>query len=396
MERLADNIRDRADIVIASIAHLQTLDAGGDPIFGGHIDFSRLALMGHSRGGDAVVVVPEIITLAGVTIRGVISLAPVNSGASSGRPKITYMAIVPASDGDVVDNNGAQFYDAADPAPFKSQLYVHNTNHNYFNRQWLNDDTGGGLPLIARFDHERILSTYGCAFFRAVLLGHATTGFLEGTMLPVGVLTEKVHLSFKKRGQATVDDHEDGNGIAVNSMTQPTTQTGGLTADEHPFSQGTPGRFNDSFFGNTTGMVASSQGNLGTFRSAFNVTRDLRGLQVWVRVAEVYNGSNVPAGATGFLLGLEDDLGAVAWVDSDGVGGAPRPLDRRTYDLAQWYETDKTKTMLTTLRFPIDCFKSPPRARKRFNKARVRAVLLRMNRQDNRAFAFDDLQIVKA
>ena len=38
----ADNIRDRADLVIASIAHLQSLDAGGDPIFGGRIDFTRL------------------------------------------------------------------------------------------------------------------------------------------------------------------------------------------------------------------------------------------------------------------------------------------------------------------------------------------------------------------
>ena len=170
----ADNIRDRADLVIASIAHLQSLDAGGDPIFGGRIDFGRLATMGHSRGGDAVVVVPEIITLPGVTIKGVISLGPVNSGASTGRPQgYAYMAILPAYDGDVVDLNGAQFYDAADPGPFKSQLFVHHANHNYFNRQWLNDDTGGGLALMARGDHERILSVYGCAFFRSVLLGHA-------------------------------------------------------------------------------------------------------------------------------------------------------------------------------------------------------------------------------
>ena len=82
------------------------------------------------------------------------------------------------------------------------------------------------------------------------------------------------------------------------------------------------------------------------------------------------------------------------WVDSDGVGGLPRPLDRRAYDLMQYYQTDKTKTMLTTLRFPIDCFKSSPRSKITFNARRVRAVLLRLNRQDKRALAFDDLQIV--
>ncbi len=389
----ADNIRDRADLVIASIAHLQTLDAG-DPIFGGRMDFTRLGLMGHSRGGDAVVLVPEIITLPGVDIRGVISLGPVNSGASSGHPTgHPFMAILPASDGDVVDNNGAEFYDAADPVPFKCQLYVHHANHNYFNRQWLNDDTSGGLPIMARSDHERILSTYGCAFFRAVLLGHATVHFLDGSVRPSGVLTSNVHVSFKKSG-LKIDDHEDGNGIGTNSMAAPTAQSGGLTANEYPFAQGAVGRFNDSFFGNTIGMVARTKDTTGTFRSQLDKRRDLRKRQIWVRAAEVYNGSSVPAGATGFLFGLEDATGAVAWVDSDGIGGLPRPLDRRAFDLAQWYATDKTKTMLKTLRFPVSCFKSPPKARRQFDPSRVVAVRLQLNHADRRALAFDDLQIV--
>lgn len=390
-----DNIRDRADIVIASIRHLQGLDAGGDAIFGDRIDFARTGLMGHSRGGEAVLVVPEIIALAGVTIRGVITLGPVNAGASSGRPSgYALMAILPASDGDVVDNNGAMFYDAGDPSPYKSQLYVHFANHNFFNRQWLNDDTNGGLPIMARTDHERILSAYGCAFLRNRLLAHDTIAFLEGTLLPAGALTGNVHLSFKKRDQATVDDHEDGNGIATNSMAAPTSQSGGLIANEHPFTQGGAGRFNDSFFGNTIGMVARSDGRLGTFRSELDATRDLRQREVWIRVAEVYNGANIPAGATGFLLGLESRNGAVAWVDSDGVGGLPRPLDRRAFDLAD-SGTDRTKTMPKTLRFPIECFRTGRLPRKRFDPRQVQAVLLRLSRGDNRALAFDDLQIVQ-
>jgi hypothetical protein len=381
------NIVNRADLAIASIQFFQGLDAGGDPIFGGRIDFARTGLMGHSRGAEAVIVIPERITLAGVNIRAVLSLAPVNSGASSGKPKgYAFMTILPAADGDVIDNNGAQFYDQASPGPFRSQLYVFFANHNYFNRQWLNDDTNAGLPLMARPDHERVLSAYGCAFFRNTLLGYATLGFLAGTMLPAGVLTDNVHLAFE--GKKELIDNYDGHPIAVNSMGQPTTQLAGLAAADFQFHQGA-GSFNPSFFGETTGMVAGLKQTQGQFRSQLDKSHDLHNREVWVRAAEVYEGS-VPTGATGFSLGLEDGNGAVAWVNVDDVGGLPRPFDRKTYDLAQRYRTDKTKTMLCTFHFPASCFLAADR---RIALKDVRAVHIRLDRNDKHALAFDDLEI---
>ena len=386
-----DNIRQRAEIMVASIAYWQSLNAGGSPIFNGKLDFGRTALMGHSRGGEAVVVVPEIITLPGVSIRGVISLAPVDAGASSGRPTgYAFMTILPAADGDVIENSGARFYDRAVPDPFRCQLYVHHANHNFFNRRWLNDDTNGGLPLMSRSSHERILSAYGCAFFRAVLLGHPALGFLSGALLPWGVETGNVYISFAQAEATDVDHHDDANGIGQNSLGAPTAQSGGLSADEHPFTRGAPSRFNDSFFGNTTGMVATSSETTGTFRSELRDPVDLSDREIWIRSAEVYNGRSIPSGATGFELGLEDASGSVAWVDVNAAGGLPRPFERRAFDLAD-SGIDHTKTMPKTCRFQGSCF-APPRSRFRLDK--VRAVLLRLNRGDRRAIAFDDLQIV--
>jgi hypothetical protein len=361
----ASNITTRAQLIVASIAHFQNLNSGGDPIFGGTVDFSRLGLMGHSRGAEAVIVVPEIITLAGVTIKCVISLAPVNNGASSGKPKgYAFLTVLPAMDGDVIDNNGAEFYDQATADPLKSQIYVNHANHNYFNRQWLNDDANGGLPIMARPDHERVLSAYGCAFFRNQLLGHNTSDFLLYRELPADVLTDNVHLSFAIQNETTIDNYEDHNGIGTNSMGQPNTQSGGLTANEFPFAQGAPGRFNDSFFGNTIGMVAQCKRTNGIFRWQLSAPVNLVGREIWIRSADVYDGQQAPSTTTGFQLGAETTSGVVAWVDSDQVGGIPVPFDRRAYDLAEYYATDKTKTMLKTFRFPGHCFK-PPRSRKR-------------------------------
>jgi len=90
----------------------------------------------------------------------------------------------------------------------------------------------------------------------------------------------------------------------------------------------------------------------------------------------------VPNGATGFQLGVEDANGVTAFVDVVLVGGLPRPYPHPF----------RTKSMLNTLRFKADCFKVGNR---RLSLTKVRAFLIACNRKDERALAFDDLQIVK-
>jgi hypothetical protein len=384
------NIEARADLIIDSIRHFQGLDGNSTSLFFQRIDLGRVGLMGHSRGGDAVVTTASVISLPGATIRGVLALAPTNfrfwNGLSTIQPKsYAYMTILPAGDGDVKDNNGAQFYDQASPDPYKSQLYVHFTNHNFFNRKWLYDD-GTGPAVVSRADHERILTAYGCAFYRSVLLGHDTDRYLAGYVKPAGVLHQHVYLSFMKGGQTTVDHHDEGNTIGKNSLNLTTSQAGGLSADEFPFAQAplggpAPGAFNDSFFGLTTGMVARPGGAGRLFRSEVG-TIDLKNKEIWVRAAEVVARQRmVPAGPSGFQLGIEDVNGVTAFIDVNPVGGLSRPYERPY----------ATKSMLNTIRFKANCFKGGNR---RLSLSTVRALLIACNRTDDRATAFDDLQIV--
>lgn len=379
-------IQRRADLIIGAIALTQQLDADPTSVLFGRVDFSRVGLMGHSQGGEAVVLVPEVIGLPGVTIRSVIALAPTEGGATQRTPTgHAFMTILPAADGDVWPNDGAIYYDRAIPSPFKSQLFVHFTNHQFYNRQWLDDDSlwpkaAPTPPVLSRYDHERVLTAYGCAFYRAALFGHSTLAYLAGSLLPAGVATANVHLSFQQTDALTVDNHEDGNGIGMNSLGAPTQQLGGLTADEFPFHQG-GGAFNGSFYGDSVGMVARPGGNGRIFMQDLAGKRDLTRGDVWIRVAEVFGGQADKAPPTGFQLGLRDANGTEAWVDSDDVGGVPRPFSRNPATM---------KTMLKTLRFKSGCFAGNGR----LDLSSITVVLLRFNRNDERALALDDLQIV--
>ncbi len=379
------NIERRADLIMGSIAHFQSLDTGGDATFGGRIDFQRVGMMGHSRGGEAVVIAGnQAPSRLGVAVQAVISLAPVNHDRFT-PTGYAFMTVLPASDGDVSDNGGARFYDIAVPSPLKSQIYIDWANHNYFNRQWIADEDGRMPPdVLTRGEHERILSGYGCALFRALLLSHDTTPFLTCRLHPPGVDPKNVHLSFEWSGQVTVDDHEQAGGIGQNTLGQPTSQSAGMSAGEFDFRRSAPNSHStNSFWGRTVGMVIRSRPG-GEFRSPLDRRYDLSkpGHEIWARTAEVSTGGANPAGATGFLLGLEDRNGQRAWANSDDVGGVPRPFDQAP---------TTTKTMLTTIRFPVRCFKPETR---RFDRSAVVALLIRYDRTDERELAFDVVQIV--
>jgi len=113
----------------------------------GKLDMTRIGLMGHSRGGDAVTSFIDYNRMRDdgrrYPIRGVISLAPVDyeRKAPYGTP---YLSILPFCDGDVSNLQGARFYERSqyikgdDPFP-RIQMSILGTNHNWFNTVWFAD-----------------------------------------------------------------------------------------------------------------------------------------------------------------------------------------------------------------------------------------------------------------
>jgi hypothetical protein len=409
------DIMRRGELIVENINYFKTLHEDRSSRFHNRIDFSRVGLMGHSRGGEGVLQAAEIMP-SYATVQSVLSLAPVDTWVTSGQPTgFEFMLIMPAADGDVPDLQGLVFYDQARPRTFRSQVYLHYGCHYYFNRQWLADDgipygRQGNRHLVTRHHHERVLSAYGCALFRATLLGHtAMLKYLTGEELPTRVPNEHVHLSFAWHDgrQLTVDNHEDRNDIYENSLGKPTEQHN-LDAFEQAFTASAGG--DEKFFGDTNGMIIRPVEQNGVFRSSLDEPRDLTDAEVWVRVAEVRSGdthfTQFPD-PLGFQLGMEDENCVVAWVDTDGVGGLARLFNRVKEDSGPrgW---EGSKTVLNTMRFPSSCFQQQERewARREcedeadgepppeLDMTRIVAILIRYNRQDDRLLAFDDLQIV--
>jgi dienelactone hydrolase len=130
----------------APLADDANTDLGGRLV--GKLDFSRIGLMGHSRGGDAVTSFIDYNRTRPAPgrrydLRGVISLAPVDyeRRAPYGVPYMTYVGYC---DGDVSNLQGARFFERSqyiqpgDPYP-RIQAMLLGANHNWFNTVWFAD-----------------------------------------------------------------------------------------------------------------------------------------------------------------------------------------------------------------------------------------------------------------
>ncbi len=186
------------------LEHLaQWSDWSSDPEhpFAGKVDIDRVALIGHSRGGEAVAVAaafnqldryPDDATLTfdyGFNIRGIIAIAPADGQyqpRDRGTPlsDLNYFVIHGSMDGDVTTFMGSSQYSrielthdpAAEDFHFKSTLYVLGANHGQFNTTWGRNDMGGfwgwaldTRPIMDPEQQRRIARVYFSAFLEVVL-----------------------------------------------------------------------------------------------------------------------------------------------------------------------------------------------------------------------------------
>jgi hypothetical protein len=172
----------------------------GNP-FHNKVDLLNIALIGHSRGGEAITHAAAFNKLkhypdnASVTfnfgffIRTLIAIAPIDGqyepmGVLTPIENINYLVLQGSHDSDVNFFAGARSYRRVrftDGNPWmKASLYIYRANHGQFNTVWGQYDAGPPLhyllnrrPLLSGDEQRAVAKTYISAFLEATLRGQA-------------------------------------------------------------------------------------------------------------------------------------------------------------------------------------------------------------------------------
>jgi hypothetical protein len=208
---------------------------GTDPfggIFFGKIDMGRIALSGHSRGGEGVVAA-EVLNATWPSphaILAVNAIAPTDQNSLLRYVPSTadYFLLSGARDGDVSNHQGFRTYDRAYPQGMavrqdKAIGWVHSANHNYFNTIWTPtaalgspnpwagsvDDNGSTPSIITAAEQRRIALNTIAAFFRQHLLGVA--GYREvltGRIEPASMRNDVTFWTYQSGQRNALDNFE--------------------------------------------------------------------------------------------------------------------------------------------------------------------------------------------
>jgi hypothetical protein len=206
---------------------------------------NNIGVMGHSRGGEAVVIAARLNQQEawGWNINAVISLAPTNQytfehfGGAWATP---YLVIYGSLDGDLggIGDTGFELYDHASGMN-KSMAFVYRACHDRFNTVWGDGDLYFGqltpvdqAAVLSANSHQLIAKGYMTAFFRQHLKAETQwAGIFRGEWIPAAVTASdasmKIYAQYEDMTVETVDDFE-----GVHTATSWQTSTIGGTVSQ--------------------------------------------------------------------------------------------------------------------------------------------------------------------
>jgi dienelactone hydrolase len=349
----------------ALFKHLALLQAK----FPGKIDMSKIGIMGHSRGGEAVVIASKINVdeALGYNFKAIVALAPTDQYGPfslTGAYHQPFLVIYGGLDGDLTDGPAFRLYDRA--SPLRAMIFAEHACHDRFNTEWNDNDFYFGAPWglpaadqakVSSLDaHQRIAKGYMNAFFRWHLFGQSElAAFFTGELTPIQVEqadggTVKLHAQYEAPAPAgapaalIVDRFANGNwqsndlgAVAAHNGTLPVNPGEGMLKTLDTFSPH-----------DTAGALIRWSATTGIYLT--NVPVASGDVSVYdtlsFRVGQRYGSASNPANAEQDLyLRLTDTGGSTRALLVSKFASIPFPMVRGYNQL--------TKSALKTVRIPL-------------------------------------------
>jgi dienelactone hydrolase len=340
----------------AILAHLNLMaQANAAPgLFQAHIDLGNIGIVGHSRGGEAVVRAARINAADGLgwALRAGASIAPTDYH-HYGDPGIPLLVIYGSNDGDVAgtwpDRTCFNIYDEAGRP--RSFVFVYGATHDRFNTVWAptaltveSDIAASDVPnLISLTDHENVAKGYITALMQARLQGRAEQlEYFSANLKPSLTGGLQIHTSHQEVGARLLDNFEQHN---PNSNTAGGAVTGAALSTLAEDALHTLDNHSPHI---TSGGDVAWQSTAGIYLSQVPAAeKDVSGYAVLAfRVTQKYGSPQNPAHrAQDLFVRLTDRNGKSRAIRVSTFTDVPYPYERGY--------TELIKSALKTVRIPL-------------------------------------------
>ena len=215
----------------------------GDGDIGKHINQDRIGLIGHSMGGEGVVVAQDqnLNRANPFGIKGVVSIAPTQYRSEVNLREVEYFQLGGSKDillgspsdifapDDVARFNGMRIFGRAERN--KSHAFIYGAVHNPFNTNWSTPDDETVHP-VSGAEHREIAKCLINAFFQKSLLGNmAYEGYMEGLIQPPSIRHLEIYQQHLKVQRQVLDNFGDNDaqaGLGLQSLDKGANRQAGL------------------------------------------------------------------------------------------------------------------------------------------------------------------------
>lgn len=387
----------------------------GHPL-GGKVDSSKIIIVGHSRGGEAVGHASLFNSLSvvqfdptsppilldgsqglgpyGFNISAVVAIAPTDGQyvPVSGLTKVidNFFLIHGSRDNDVWPFPGYQTYDRShgvnldDPSQsasgFKSLLWIHGANHNFFNTIWQQES----VNTISRTQQEQIAKVYISALSLAILKDQANyLELLKNHTFGVdsGWLSDEINYvsQFQAPNRLFIQHFEESGGnITISEPVEGSVEISSINANKISFK----GSALNELFQDTQGLRLEWDNNAA--RYGVDLETDTLNLGNYsflsFRIGQSSESNNPIEQEQDFKLEIRDDTNNVVSLNASSINQLLYPDSIGTSDIR--------RIVMQSYRISLPDLES-----RGLEVSRIKKVSLLFEIFDTGTLYFDDLQL---